>query len=59
MIGIWTDKIGLDLSYSFLSCRVMTSSPMQVSQRLGVLGVQRCVWARRRTKLLYLADVDG
>jgi hypothetical protein len=32
---------------------------VQISQCLGVLGVQRCVWARRVTKLLYRADVDG
>jgi hypothetical protein len=32
---------------------------LQVSQCLGVLGVQRRVWTDPRTKLRYLADDDG
>ena len=32
---------------------------VQVSQCLGVLGVQRRVWNCDRTNLLYSADADG
>lgn len=57
MIGLWTNKIGLDLTSSY-SGQVIYMCILQVSQCLGVLGVQRCDWTCDRTKGVYHADDD-
>ena len=57
MIGLWTNKIGLDLTSSY-SGQVICICILQVSQCLGVLGVQCCVWTRDGTKCLCHTDDD-
>ena len=58
MIGLWTDKFGLDLSYYFSFPQSIDLFTLQVPQCLGILGVQRSCWIRCRTKLFIHADDD-